>query len=142
MSTVAAIPPALGRPGAAALDGGYYSRKNIDGLAAQQMEPYLATGRDAHHRSWQERFEPEPEPPGALWAIVAQPVRVAYKLKTALGKAIYEARKSTVEPVMGIIKETLGFRQFSLRGETAAAAEWQFVCLAYNLKRFHKLSIG
>ena len=41
---------------------------------------------------------------------------MAYKLKTALGKAIYAARKCTVEPVIGIIKEVLGFRQFSLRG--------------------------
>lgn len=41
---------------------------------------------------------------------------MAYKLKTALGKAIYGARKCTVKPVIGSIKEVLGFRQFSLRG--------------------------
>jgi len=58
---------------------------------------------------------------------------------TALGKAIYGARKCTVEPVIGIIKEVLGFRQFSLRGELAAAGEWCLVCLAFNLKRFHTL---
>jgi len=62
---------------------------------------------------------------------------MAYKLKTALGKAIYGARTCTVEPVIGIIKEVLGFRQFSLRGELAAAGEWCLVCLAFNLKRFH-----
>jgi len=66
---------------------------------------------------------------------------MAYKLKTALGKAIDGARKCTVEPVIGIIKEVLGFRQFSLRGTTAAAGEWCLVCLAFNLKRFHILSI-
>jgi len=58
---------------------------------------------------------------------------------TALGKAIYGARKCTVEPVIGMIKEVLGFRQFSLRGELAAAGEWCLVCLAFNLKRFHTL---
>jgi len=58
---------------------------------------------------------------------------------TALGKAIDGARKCTVEPVIGMIKEVLGFRQFSLRGELAAAGEWCLVCLAFNLKRFHTL---
>jgi hypothetical protein len=65
---------------------------------------------------------------------------MAYKLQTELGQAIYGLRKSTVEPVIGIIKEVLGFRQFSLRGLGAAAGEWSLVCLAWNLKRLHKLA--
>jgi hypothetical protein len=65
---------------------------------------------------------------------------MAYKLKTALGKAIYAGRKCTVEPVIGIIKEVMGFRQFSLRGEVAASGEWSLVCIAFNLKRLHTLS--
>src|SRR5258708_489387 len=64
-------------------------------------------------------------------------LKMAYKLKTALGKAIYGARTCTVEPVIGIIKEVLAFRQFSLRGELAAAGEWCLVCLPFNLKPFH-----
>jgi hypothetical protein len=85
----------------------------------------------------QQRFAPLPDLPPED----ANPqVKMAYKLKTALGKAIYGARKCTVEPVIGIIKEVLGFRQFSLRGELAAAGEWCLVCLAFNLKRFHTLS--
>jgi Transposase DDE domain len=48
----------------------------------------------------------------------------------------------TVEPLIGIIKEILGFRQFSLRGEPAIAGEWGLVCLAFNLKRFHTLSLA
>jgi hypothetical protein len=69
-------------------------------------------------------------------------VKMAYKLRTAIGKQIYGLRKSTVEPVIGIIKETLGFRQLSLRGLLAAAGEWCLVCLAYNLKRLHILMCG
>jgi hypothetical protein len=57
---------------------------------------------------------------------------MAYKLQTERGKAIYAARKFTVEPVIGIIKEVLGFRQFSLRGLQAGAGEWCLVCLAFN----------
>jgi hypothetical protein len=69
-------------------------------------------------------------------------LKMAYKLKTALGKAIYRARQCRVEPVIGIIKEVLGFRQFSLRGSQAAAGEWCLVCLAFNLKRFPTLSMA
>ena len=66
-------------------------------------------------------------------------VKMAYKLQTEIGQVIYRLRKCTVEPVIGIIKEVLGFRQFSLRGLVAAAGEWSLVCLAFNLKRLHTL---
>ena len=106
-------------------------------MSPTASSPYIATGRDPHHQSWRERFAPLPAPPPE--GADAQ-VQMAYKLQTALGKAIYGARKYTVEPVLGIIAEVLGFRQFSLRGALAAAGEWCLVCLAFNLKRFHTLS--
>jgi hypothetical protein len=62
---------------------------------------------------------------------------MAYKLRTAVGRAIYRRRKCTVEPVIGILKEAMGFRQFSLRGQEAVRGEWCLVCLAYNLRRLH-----
>ncbi len=65
--------------------------------------------------------------------------KMAYKLATNIGKEIYRLRKCTVEPVIGIIKELLGFRQFSLRGLINAAGEWCLVCLAFNLKRMHSI---
>jgi hypothetical protein len=67
---------------------------------------------------------------------------MAYKLRTEIGQEIYKLRKSTVEPVIGIIKEIMGFRQFSLRGLAAAAGEWCLVCLAFNLKQLHVLLAG
>jgi transposase len=134
--TVDTIPTEVGKPKAAALDNGYWSLANVEELTARGIEPYIATGGDSHHQSWQERFAQEPEPPPQD----ASPlVQMAYKLKTAIGKQLYGLRKSTVEPVIGIIKETLGFRQFSLRGMLAVAGEWCLVCLAYNLKRWHVL---
>jgi hypothetical protein len=42
---------------------------------------------------------------------------MAHRLKTTLGKLLYKLRKQTVEPVFGIIKEVMGFRRFSLRGQ-------------------------
>src|SRR5438132_1550737 len=132
-----AIPSAIGTPEAAALDAGYFGPATLTACARRGIEPYIATGRDPHHPSWQQRFSSLPDsPPEDASALV----KMAYKLKTTLGKAIYGARKCTVEPVIGIIKEVLGFRQFSLRGTQAAAGEWCLVCLAFNLKRFHTLS--
>jgi Transposase DDE domain len=105
--------------------------------AKRDIEPYIATGRDPHHRSWRQRFAPLPDPPPED---ASSQVKMAYTLKTVLGKAIYAARTCTIEPVIGMIKGVLGFRQFSLRGERAAAGEWCLVCLAFNLKRFHTLT--
>jgi transposase len=135
--TLQAIPPALGMPNAAALDTGYFGPATLAACAKRSIEPYIATGRDPHHLSWQQRFAPLPDLPSED---ASSQVNMAYKLKTALGKAIYGARKYTVEPVIGIIKEVLGFRQFSLRGIQGATGEWNLVCLAFNLKRFHTLS--
>jgi transposase len=137
--TVDAIPAKVGRPKAAALDNGYWSPTNVEELGRRGIEPYIATGRDSHYQSWQERFAQQPEPPPEDASLI---VEMAYKLKTNIGKQIYGLRKSTVEPVIGIIKETLGFRQFSLRGMLAVAGEWCLVCLAYNLKRLHVLMSG
>ena len=135
--TLAAIPSAIGTPEAAALDAGYFGPATLAACTTRGIEPYIATGRDPHHPSWQQRFAPLPDAPPED---ASAQVKMAYKLRTALGKAIYGARKCTVEPVIGIIKEVLGFRQFSLRGMLAAAGEWCLVCLAFNLKRFHTLS--
>jgi transposase len=139
LPTVDAIPAEAGKPNAAALDYGYWSPTNVAGLVERRIEPYIATGRDSHHQSWQERFAQEPDPPGEGASLIVQ---MAYKLKTEVGKLIYGLRKSTVEPVIGIIKETLGFRQFSLRGLAAVAGEWCLVCLVYDLKRMHSLVTG
>ncbi len=137
--TVDSIPTELGRPEAAALDNGFFSAANIEALQSRGIEPYIATGRGSHSQSWQERFAAEPTPPPEN---ASPKVKMAYKLGTEIGKAIYAARKCTVEPVIGIIKEVLGFRQFSLRGEVAAAGEWCLVCLAFNLKRLHRLTFS
>jgi hypothetical protein len=135
--TLAALPPELGTPAAAALDSGFFSAQNIAALQVRQIEPYIATGREPHHQSWQARFAAEPEPP----AQDASPqVKMAYKLQTEIGQAIYRLRKCTVEPVIGSIKAVLGFRQFSLRGLDPADGEWCLVCLAFNLKRLHTLA--
>ena len=66
--------------------------------------------------------------------------RMKHRLRTQAGKKLYAKRKSTVEPVFGIIKAVMGFRQFLLRGFVSAQGEWDLVCIAWNLKRLHALS--
>lgn len=135
--TLDALDPQLGLAQAAALDNGYFSEANIAACAQRGIEPYIATGREPHQRSWQSFFAPQTDPPPDD---ASPTVKMAYKLQTEIGRAIYRLRKCTVEPVIGIIKEVLGFRQFSLRRLDAAAGEWGLVCLAFNLKRWYELS--
>ena len=137
--TLEALSAELGQPQAGALDNGYWSESNVQAFETRGIEPYIATGREAHHKSWRTFFAADPVPP----AEDASPkVKMAYKLQTEIGKAIYRLRKCTVEPVIGIIKEVMGFRQFSLRGLASAAGEWCLVCLAFNLRRLHILMMG
>src|SRR5512145_686054 len=123
-------------PSAGALDTGSFSAANIAALEQRGIEPYIAVGRQPHYHHWSAYCA---QPP-ALPPDDASPlVKMAYKLRTEIGQAIYRLRQCTVEPVLGIIKEVLGFRQFSLRGLDAATGEWCLVCLAFNLKRLHVL---
>jgi hypothetical protein len=134
-----AIPLALGKPQAGALDNGYFSATTIAAMEARDIEPYIATGRIPPHPSWPSYVAQQPAPPPAD---ASPKVQMAYTLHTEMGGAIYRVRKCTVEPVLGIIKDILGFRQCSLRGLQAAAGEWCLVCLAFNLKRLHTLTLG
>ena len=139
VATVQAIPAALGKPKAAAMDNGYFSQETIQAFEARGIDPYIAPGREPHGVTLATLLHEQPGPPPDDADHITQ---MLYKLRTAAGNAIYRLRKSTLEPVFGIIKEVMGFRQFSLRGLMAADGEWNLVCLAYNLKRLHCLSIA
>jgi transposase len=139
LPTLEAIPAEIGKPKAAAMDNGYFSEANMAACQKRGIEAYIATGREPHHKDWHTFFAELPEPPGEA---ASPKEKMAYKLLTEIGQAIYRLRKCTVEPVIGIIKEILGFRQFSLRGLWAAAGEWCLVCLAFNLKRMHTLYLA
>jgi transposase len=139
LPTLDAIPAKIGNPEAVAMDNGYFSETNITGCQQRGIDPYIATGREPHHKDWQSFFATLPEAPGAD---ATPKEKMAYQLQTEIGKAIYRLRKCTVEPVIGIIKEILGFRQFSLRGLLAVSGEWCLVCLAFNLKRMHTLYLA
>jgi transposase len=130
------LPKSLGQPDALLADTGYFSADNVKTCSEQGIEPLIAMGRDSHHLPLAERLAedaPAPETDDPL-------ENMAWYLKTKEGKARYAKRKSTVEPVFGIIKHVLGFRQFSLRGLDAVKGEWKLVAIAFNLKRMHVLA--
>jgi len=134
--TLNALAPRLGKPSAAALDNGFFSEHNILVFEKHGIEPYIATGREAHRKDLNTLLgNTLPVPPNDVTPLE----KMTYKLSTQIGQAIYRLRKCTVEPVIGIIKEVLGFRQFSLRGLKKVSGEWCLVCLAFNLKRLHIL---
>ena len=137
LPTVDKLAPRLGQPQRVALDNGYFSATNIEGFQRRGIEPYIATGRQSHYPSWKAWLDDlgDPPPPDA-----SPKLKMAHKLKTNDGKAFYRLRKCTVEPVIGIIKEVMGFRRFSLRGLNLVQGEWSLVCPAFNLKRLHRLS--
>ena len=114
LPTLDAIPSVVGTPRAVASDTGYFSEPNIAGCLARGIDPSSATGREAHH--WSLNDVLTPPVPGAPDEHGGPRAGMAAKLQTPAGQAIYRLRTCTVEPAIGIIKETMGFRQFSLRG--------------------------
>ena len=126
-----ALPEGLNAPERLLADHGYLSEANVDACAKAGIEPLIAVGREGHHPDWKERFrEPPPLPESS------SPLEtMRHTLKTKAGKAVYALRKQTVEPVFGIMKSVMKFRQFLLRGLANVRNEWTLVCLAWNLKR-------
>ena len=107
----------------ATLDNGYYSEAAAQALEDLGFDPYMATGRQKHHA---------PEAAASDAPATAQ-ARMAAKVRTPEGKALYARRKVIVEPVFGQIKDVRGFRRFLLRGLEKIRGEWRLVCLTHNL---------
>ena len=100
------------------------------------MTPLIAVSREAHHPGPLERFT-EPPP---LKEDATEVEKMRHWLLTMAGRALYAQRKCTVEPVIGIVKSVLGFRQFSLRGLENVKGELNLVAMAWNLKRMFVLA--
>jgi transposase len=136
LEALAELPKELGHVKRVLADTGYFSAANVERCVEEKIEPLLAAGRDGHHPHWEERFtEPPPlaEPASAV-------ERMKHRLKTRKGQALYALRKQTVEPVFGIIKSVMRFRQFLLRGLEAVRGEWSLVTMAWNIKRMAVLA--
>jgi transposase len=136
LDKVAALPDALGKVDRLLADNGYFSEANVNACAAAGIDPVIAMGREAHHPSLQERFAEAPPLPKEPTPLAA----MGHRLQTPEGKKLYALRKQIPEPVFGIIKSALGFRQFLLRGLDKVRGEWTLVSMAWNMKRMFALA--
>ena len=137
LETLAAQAKRLGKVTGLIADTGFCSETNITACETAGIAPLIAVAKEDHHPDWRERHSEPPPPPEN-----ATPLQtMAHRLKTKAGRALYALRKQTVEPVFGIIKSVMEFRQFSLRGLTKVTGEWTLVCLAWNLKRLAVLRL-
>ena len=135
LDKVLALPKALGEVSTLLADTGYCSQANVQACEAKEIEPMLSMKRESHHIAVLERFAqdaPAPETADPM-------VKMAHRLGTQAGRALYGLRKQTVEPVFGIIKRVMGWRQMSMRGLDKARGEWSLVTMAWNIKRLHVL---
>src|SRR3954470_19680292 len=136
LDKLATLPEDLGQPETLLADTGYFSAANVETCQTAGIAPLIALGREAHHPSLSERFAEAPSAPDDPTAVEA----MAHRLKTLEGRKLYAQRKHILEPLVGIIKSVLGFRQFLLRGLDHVRGEWNLVTLAWNLKRMFVLS--
>ncbi len=136
LEKLGALPKKLGRITELIADSGYFSETNVDACEKKRITPYIAVGREHHHQSLWDRFSDPPPLEDNADSVAG----MKHRLRTMAGKAIYALRKSTSEPVFGIIKAVMGFRSFQLRGVEAVLGEWFLVCMAWNIKRLHALT--
>ena len=136
LKVITQLPEELGSVDNLLTDNGYFSAANVEHCLQVNIEPLLAAGRDKHHPHWEDRFT---EPP-ALAEPASEVDRMKHRLKTIQGRKLYGLRKQTVEPVFGIIKSVMGFRQFLLRGLDSVRGEWNLVTMAWNIKRMAVLA--
>jgi len=135
LDKVTELPDELGEVEAMLADSGYFSAANVTACAAAKIEPLIAMGRQPHYPPLTERFAAAPTAPENPTPVEA----MAHRLKTPEGKKLYALRKQVPEPVFGIIKSVLGFRQFLLRGLDRVRGEWSLVTMAWNMKRMFAL---
>jgi transposase len=114
-------------------DAGYCSDENLTALTDTTIDAYISTRKQKHGE------RPGPCPRGPLPKTATIVDRMARKLHTKTGAAVYAARKAMVEPVIGQIKQARGFRQFLLRGFEKVQGEWSLVCTTHNILKLYRL---
>ena len=133
LEELAKLPTELGMAETIIADNGYFSEANVVAAVTEKVSPLLAIGRERYDALKVE--DPCEELPDDATALD----KMRRRLKSKEGRALYGRRKCTVEPVFGIIKHVMGFRQFNLRGLESVQGEWTLVSIAWNLKRMAKL---
>ncbi|HPA17123.1 MAG TPA: IS1182 family transposase [Verrucomicrobiae bacterium] len=145
--SLGAIEPAAGAVAEVLVDSGFLSESAVTAIEAAATvgtapppRVLAAIGRGGHGRTVPdlEKRDDPPEPQPAAPFLE----RMAHRVATRAGRARYKLRQHTVEPTFGTIKEAMGFRRFLLRGNKKVSTEWALVCLAYNFRRLHRLTVA
>ena len=139
VTDVEAIPPSVGAPTRVLADSGYATGSEVEeleGRGAEVLVPTEAAGRRRRH-DFRPPVASRPGPAVRAEWIAAMRAKMAQPEE----RARYRLRRQTVEPVFGIVKQAMGFRQFLLRGLDKVQEEWVLVMLAYNCKRLHNLTL-
>ena len=108
-------------------DAGYYSEANATALQERGIDAYLATERLKHS----EKVASAPR--GRIPKDLSAKRRMARKLRTKPGRAMYAKRKGMIDPIFGQLKQVLGFRQFAMRGLASMRGEWRLMATVHNL---------
>ena len=140
VADVNAIPTALGTAGRVLADSGYATGSEVGQLEARGVEALVATGAQGGRRRHDFRPPPPHKPakePRADWLQA-----MGKKMEPAQNRTHYRLRQQTVEPVFGIVKPAMGFRQFGLRGLEKVEGKWILVMLAYNCRRLRNLRLA
>jgi hypothetical protein len=118
----------------------------IEALEKAGVDVYVPVRPEGTQLRRKHDYRPQPaEPPpvpGSTPHALPWIRRMREKLDSEAGRKLYAQRKQTVEPMFGIVKQAMGFRQFLLRGVGKVGGEWKLVCLAYNFRRLHKMALS
>jgi transposase len=125
-------------PGKVLADAGYCSESNLEYMARPGApDPYVAVKKD--HK---QRGDDESAPRGRLPKNLTQRQRMARKLKTKAGKALYKLRGQIVEAVFGQIKDCRKLTQFLLRGLDKVKGEFELWSLTHNLLKLYRHGVA
>jgi transposase len=120
------------RPQRVSADSGFFSNDNARAMEQINIDAYVPDSNLARvlNRG------------GKLHVPANQPAhqRMRRKLRSPVGRAIYQRRKALVEPILGVLKEQRGLRRFRLRGLPKVSAEFALAVTALNLTRLWRLS--
>lgn len=135
----ASIPDEIGKPTHLLADAGYATAEHLESLA-KKVDLYVSVHCEDAHKERQYDYRPPKKKDGKVKQMRDQTLLdMKSKLETDEGKSIYRLRSKTVETVFGIIKQAIGFRDFSLRGTAKIASEWELVCTSHNIKRLFNM---
>jgi IS5 family transposase len=115
-------------------DAGFFSLENVQELEQRGIDAYVPDSNLACELNTGRRAPAHCRPRHAVHR------RVRQKLRSPAGRAVYRRRKAVVEPVLGVLKQQRGMRQFRLRGEVKVGVEWTLAAVAYNLTHLYRLS--